>query len=76
MMRSIPTYRPMITPARIATAAALLAVLGNLYLLAGDAMATRTSASAAPPASACAEAVRGRYPGDAGADALLAKATP
>lgn len=69
MAPSIPTYRPVLTPARVAWLAAAVAVAGNLYLVLGDALASASASgmqvsSSASSASSCVEAVRGRYPGE------------
>ena len=67
MAPSIPTYRPVLTPARVAWLAAAVAVAGNLYLVLGDALASASGvqvSSSASSASSCVEAVRGRYPGE------------
>jgi hypothetical protein len=64
MAPSIPTYRPVLTPARVVWVAAAVAVAGNLYLVLGDALASAAGVQVASSATACAEAVRGRYPGE------------
>lgn len=66
MAPSIPTYRPVLTPARVAWLAAAVAVAGNLYLVLGDALASASASGmqVSSSASSCIEAVRGRYPGE------------
>lgn len=57
------------TPARIALAAAVAAVAGNLYLLAGDALAPEASASARSTTPSSFQAARGHLPGEPKANA-------
>lgn len=66
MAPSIPTYRPVLTPARVAWLVAAVAVAGNLYLVLGDALASASGSGVqvSSSASSCVEAVRGRYPGE------------
>lgn len=64
MAPSIPTYRPVLTPARVAWVVAAVAVAGNLYLVLGDALASASGVQVSSSASSCVEAVRGRYPGE------------
>lgn len=68
MAPSIPTYRPVLTPARVAWLVAAVAVAGNLYLVLGDALASASASGSgvqvSSSASSCVEAVRGRYPGE------------
>jgi hypothetical protein len=64
MAPSIPTCRPLLSPARVAWVAAALAVAGNLYLVLGDALAGAAGVQVSSSATACLEAARGRYPGE------------
>lgn len=64
MAPSIPTFRPLLTPARMALAAAAVSVVANVTLLMGDAFSAPRSTTVAADASACLEAVQGRLPGE------------
>ena len=76
MIPSIPSRRPFFSPARISTAIAAIAVSGNLYLMIGDARASQAGAFTAPLVTACAEALRARYPGELGVEYDLASRMP
>jgi hypothetical protein len=64
MTPSIPTYRPAVTPSRLAWLLAVAAVSGNLYLLFGDAFAAAGDAPTLSAASACLESLRAAIPGE------------
>jgi hypothetical protein len=65
MTPSIPTYRPIVTPSRLAWLLAVAAVGGNLYLIFGDALAATRGASTLPATSACLDSLRAAIPGEA-----------
>jgi hypothetical protein len=71
----IPTYRTRFTPARAALALAALAVIVNLYLMFGAALAAPGGVARASVATACDEAVRGRFPGELPVDGAERRST-
>lgn len=52
------------SPARLALLVAAAGVLGNLYFMLGDALASKVGASARSAIPSSVEAARGRFPGE------------